>query len=112
MKRAYAREKMCGNYKMCIRDSSTLVVMPGESAVFVSQGTIEQVFESGTYQLSTQNYPFITRLRSILTGGVSTFHCAVYFVRKADSREIRWGTATPIQVRDKMCIRDRAPSPR
>ena len=55
---------------------STLVVMPGESAVFVSQGTIEQVFESGTYQLSTQNYPFITRLRSILTGGVSTFHCA------------------------------------
>ncbi len=49
---------------------STLVVMPGESAVFVSQGTIEQVFESGTYQLSTQNYPFITRLRSILTGGV------------------------------------------
>lgn len=81
---------------------STLVVMPGESAVFVSQGTIEQVFESGTYQLSTQNYPFITRLRSILTGGVSTFHCAVYFVRKADSREIRWGTATPIQVRDKV----------
>ena len=76
--------------------------MPGESAVFVSQGTIEQVFESGTYQLSTQNYPFITRLRSILTGGVSTFHCAVYFVRKADSREIRWGTATPIQVRDKV----------
>lgn len=81
---------------------STLVVMPGESAVFVSQGTIEQVFESGTYQLSTQNYPFITRLRGILTGGVSTFHCAVYFVRKADSREIRWGTATPIQVRDKV----------
>ena len=81
---------------------STLVVMPGESAVFVSQGKIEQVFESGTYQLSTQNYPFITRLRSVLTGGVSVFHCAVYFVRKADSQEIRWGTATPIQVRDKV----------
>lgn len=82
--------------------NSTLVVMPGESAVFVSQGKIEQVFESGTYRLSTRNYPFITRLCSVFTGGVSTFHCIVYFVRKSDSQEIRWGTATPIQVRDKV----------
>ena len=82
--------------------NSTLVVMPGEVAIFVKNGTIEQVFENGTYKLSTQNYPFITRLRTFLTGGISTFNCVVYFVRKADSKEIRWGTSTPIQVRDKV----------
>ena len=81
--------------------NSTLVVMPGEEAIFVNQGVIEQVFENGTYQLSTNNYPFISRLRNAFSGGISTFNCIVYFVRKASSVEIKWGTDTPIQVRDK-----------
>ncbi|MCL2806312.1 MAG: SPFH domain-containing protein, partial [Treponema sp.] len=36
------------------------------------------------------------------TGGISTFNCVVYFVRKAHSMEILWGTSSPIQVRDKL----------
>ena len=82
--------------------NSTLVVMPGEEAIFIKSGTVEQVFENGTYRLSSENYPFISRLRNAFTGGISTFNCVVYFVRKADSHEIRWGTETPIQVRDKV----------
>ena len=82
--------------------NSTLIVMPGEEAIFVKGGTVEQVFENGTYKLSTQNYPFISRLRNAFTGGISTFNCVVYFVRKADSAEIAWGTDSPIQVRDKV----------
>lgn len=82
--------------------NSTLIVMPGEEAIFVKGGTVEQVFENGTYKLSTENYPFISRLRNAFTGGISTFNCVVYFVRKADSKELRWGTSTPIQVRDKV----------
>lgn len=82
--------------------NSTLIVMPGEEAIFIKGGSIEQVFENGTYKLSTENYPFISRLRNAFTGGISTFNCVVYFVRKADSQEIRWGTETPIQVRDKV----------
>lgn len=82
--------------------NSTLIVMPGEEAIFIKGGTVEQVFENGTYKLSTENYPFISRLRNAFTGGISTFNCVVYFVRKADSSEIRWGTDTPIQVRDKV----------
>lgn len=82
--------------------NSTLIVMPGEEAIFVKGGTIEQVFSNGTYKLSTENYPFISRLRNAFTGGISTFNCVVYFVRKADSQEIRWGTTSPIQVRDKV----------
>ena len=82
--------------------NSTLIVMPGEKAIFIKGGTVEQVFENGTYKLSTENYPFISRLRNILTGGISTFNCVVYFVRTAHSIEIRWGTDSPRQVRDKM----------
>ena len=82
--------------------NSTLVVMPGEEAIFIKGGNIEQVFENGTYKLNTNNYPFISRLRNAFSGGISTFNCVVYFVRKADSQEIRWGTDTPILVRDKV----------
>ena len=82
--------------------NSTLIVMPGEEAIFIKGGTVEQVFDNGTYKLSTENYPFISRLRNAFTGGISTFNCVVYFVRKAHSVEIRWGTDSPIQVRDKV----------
>ena len=82
--------------------NSTLIVMPGEQAIFIKGGTVEQVFDNGTYKLSTENFPFISRLRNAFSGGVSTFNCVVYFVRQADSAEIRWGTDSPIQVRDKI----------
>ena len=82
--------------------NSTLIVMPGEVAVFIKGGTVEQVFENGTYKLDTDNYPFISRLRNAFSGGISTFNCVVYFFRQADSEEIKWGTESPITVRDKM----------
>lgn len=86
-------------------NNSTVIVMPGEEAIFIKGGIIEQVFENGTYKLATENYPFISRLRNAFTGGVSTFNCVVYFIRKAISMEILWGTSSPIQVRDPiMCI--------
>lgn len=84
-------------------DGSTLVVMPGEAALFLSGGRVEEVFrEPGTYTLSSENYPFLSRLRNMMTGGVSAYSCVVYFVRMADSAEIRWGTTSPLQVRDKV----------
>lgn len=82
--------------------NSTHIVMPGEEAIFIKGGIVEQTFENGTYKLSNENYPFISRLRNAFTGGVSTFNCVVYFVRKADSLEIIWGSDSPIQVRDKV----------
>jgi len=82
--------------------TSTLIVMPGEEAIFIKGGGIEQVFSNGTYKLSTENYPFVSRLRNYFSGGISSFNCVVYFVRKAHSEEILWGTDSPIQVRDRV----------
>lgn len=81
-------------------ENSTLIVAESETALFCKDGVIEQVFEAGKYQLETNNYPFITRLQKKLTGGVSTFNCKMYYVRKAHSLELKWGTSSPIQVRD------------
>ncbi len=80
--------------------NSVLVVNPGEEAIFVKDGEIVNVFQNGRHQLKTENYPFLSRIRNILSGGVSTFNCFVYFVRKADTMEILWGTDSPIQLRD------------
>lgn len=81
--------------------NSTLIVGPGEEAIFIKGGTIAQIFDNGTYRLSTENYPFISLLRNAMSGGISTFNCVVYFVRTAHSMEIGWGTESPIIVRDK-----------
>jgi membrane protease subunit (stomatin/prohibitin family) len=81
--------------------NSTLIVMPGEEAIFVKGGNIEQVFTNGTYKLSSQNYPFISRLRNAFSGGVSTFNSVVYYVRTAPSKESKWGTMSPIQYFDE-----------
>lgn len=82
--------------------NSTLIVMPGEAAIFIDGGKIVQIFDNGSYKLSTDNYPFISRLRNAFSGGISTFNCVVYFVRKAVSEELLWGTNQRIQVRDKL----------
>ena len=81
---------------------SKLIVMPGETAIFVEGGNIVQQFSEGTYELTTNNYPFISRLKNALSGGISTFHCVIYFLKNADSMELKWGTDDPIQVRDKV----------
>ncbi len=82
--------------------NSTLIVMPGEQALFIKGGIVEEIFDNGTYKLSTENYPFISRLRNAFSGGISTFNCVVYFVKTSHSMELKWGTSSPIAVRDKM----------
>lgn len=79
---------------------STLIVQEGEQAIFLKDGVIQNVFDAGRHVLSTDNYPFLSRIVNAFSGGISTFNCKVYFVRTASSMEILWGTASPIQVRD------------
>ncbi|MFR7893515.1 MAG: SPFH domain-containing protein [Dysosmobacter sp.] len=57
--------------------NSTLVVMPGEEAIFIKGGTIEQTFDNGTYKLSTENYPFISRLRNAFPAVLVPSTCCI-----------------------------------
>ena len=82
------------------RTGSQLIVAENEEALFVKEGVIVQTFSGGRFTLNTSNYPFIDRLRSFFSGGENAFHCKVFFVNKADAIDLKWGTDSPIQVRD------------
>lgn len=77
---------------------SILQVMPGEEAVFVDNGKILGVFSEGRYVLDTLNVPFLSDVQGLFTGGKRIYSSRIYFVRKAVSRPMDWGTS--VQVRD------------
>lgn len=80
--------------------NTQLIVGPSQEALFIKGGQVLGRFVSGTYTLDTKNYPFIRSLVGLVTGGVSPFRCAVYYVNKVYSMGIDWGTDTPISVVD------------
>ena len=84
-----------------IMNSSTLIVRPSQTAVFVHKGQIADVFAPGTYKLATENIPFLTKLLSLPTGFNSTIKAEVYFVNTKQFNGLRWGTQNPIMMRDK-----------
>ena len=77
---------------------STVIVEPGETAVFVHNGEIEAVIEGGREPLKTENWPFVSRLRTNFTGGISSFNCYVIFIKTTSTRQIEWG--------DRVSVRD------
>lgn len=80
--------------------NSELVLSPGESAVFVytnKDGQTEyEVLNKGGF-LKTNNYPFLRSVTNIVSGGVSFFHCAVYFIRtNVLEMNNTWGTKSQL----------------
>jgi|GEM_PF-200376 len=79
---------------------SKVIVPESMDALFYKNGVVEEVLSAGSYDLSTGNYPFLSRIRNSLTDGVSVYNCQIYFVNKADQMEIKWGTPSPVTVTD------------
>ena len=84
-----------------IMTGSTLVVRESQVAVFVHKGKVADVFEPGTYKLSTDNLPFITKILSLPMGFESPIKAEVYFVNTKQFVGQKWGTQNPITVRDQ-----------
>ena len=83
-----------------IMNSSTLVVRESQTAIFVHKGQVADVFLPGTYKLSTENIPFLTKLLSLPTGFNSPIKAEVYFVNTKQFTAQKWGTQNPIMMRD------------
>lgn len=79
--------------------SSCITVPPSKQAIFVKNGELYGILPSGRHQVQTENYPFLSRLRNALTGGVSTFTCSVYHV-SLNEQNVHWGTPSPIEIQD------------
>ncbi len=76
---------------------SQLIVHESQEAVFFLNGQALDVFGPGRYTLETENIPLLRKFVNIPTGGISPFHCEVYFVNKTEQMAIRWGTDSKVQ---------------
>ncbi len=70
-------------------------------AVFVNEGRIADVFAPGLYTLNTQTLPILTYLMNWDKAFKSPFKSDVYYFSTRLQTNQRWGTATPITIRDK-----------
>ncbi|WP_405143818.1 SPFH domain-containing protein [Sphaerisporangium sp. NBC_01403] len=83
-----------------IKMGARLVVRESQTAVFVNEGQIADVFSPGTYTLETQNLPLLSTLKGWKYGFHSPFKAEVYFVNTRQFTDMKWGTQNPVIVRD------------
>ncbi len=86
---------------MEIQNGGQLTVRDSQAALFVNEGQIADVFGPGLYTLSTQTLPILTYLRNWDKAFKSPFKSDVYFFSTRQQLDQKWGTATPITIRDK-----------
>ena len=77
-----------------------LVVHESQEAILFRDGQALDLFGPGRYTLSTDNIPLIRGLLNLPTGGESPFKAHVWFVNKVNVLDVKWGTQTPILLRD------------
>ena len=79
---------------------SKLTVREGQAAIFVNKGKVADVFTAGTHTLKASNIPILTQLLALPYGFKSPFYADVFFVNTKQFTNQKWGTMTPITMRD------------
>ncbi len=85
-----------------IKNASKLILQPGQGCVLTYEGKIEGVFEEeGVYDLKSDHKPFITDIKKFLKLQDGSEHVmGIWFYRKAQILNMRWGTRVPISYTD------------
>ncbi|MDA5093496.1 SPFH domain-containing protein [Aliiroseovarius sp. KMU-50] len=83
-----------------IKYGAKLTVREGQSAVFIHEGQLADVFTPGLYMLETNNMPILTTLNHWDHGFKSPFKSEIYFVNTTRFNDLKWGTKNPIMIRD------------
>src|SRR5437899_5392763 len=83
-----------------IKNGARLTVRESQSAVFVFQGQIADVFSPGLYTIDGGNTPILTKLGAWKFGFNSPFKAEVYFVNTKQFTDLKWGTSNPVMMRD------------
>lgn len=79
-----------------------LIVNQSQEAILFKGGKALDSFGPGRHTLSTANIPLLNHIVNLPFGGKSPFTAEVWFVNKGSVLDIKWGTATPIQVKDPL----------
>lgn len=77
-----------------------LTVRESQTAIFVNEGQLADVYTPGRYELSTSNMPVLTALKAWQFGFNSPFKADVYFVSTKQFLDRKWGTSNPVMMRD------------
>jgi membrane protease subunit (stomatin/prohibitin family) len=77
-----------------------LIVNESQEAILYKGGQALDLFAAGRHTLSTANIPFLNKIINLPFGGRSPFTAEVWYINKAHSLDIKWGTPTPIQLQD------------
>ena len=83
-----------------IKNGARLIVRPGQSAIFVREGRVADVFGPGHHRLETRNLPILSTLAGWKHGFDSPFLAEVYFITTRLVTDLRWGTPNPVPMRD------------
>lgn len=88
-----------------LKNASKLIIHPGQGCIFTYEGKIEGVFqEEGTYNLKTDNKPFLTTIKKFMNAFESEHKVGIWFFKNNDLVNIRWGTRIPITYNDPVYI--------
>ncbi|GAA2629205.1 SPFH domain-containing protein [Dactylosporangium fulvum] len=87
-------------YQNEIKMGAKLIVRESQTAVFVNEGQVADVFTPGTYTLQTQNLPILSTLKGWKYGFDSPWKAEVYFVNTRQFTDFKWGTQNPVMMRD------------
>lgn len=85
---------------MEIENGGQLTVRESQVAAFVNEGRIADVFGPGLHTLNTRNLPVLTDLLNWSKGFESPFKSDVYFFSTRQQIDQKWGTSTPVTIRD------------
>src|SRR6202795_1937479 len=86
---------------MEIQSGAQLTERESQMAAFINEGRLADVFSPGLYTLTTRTLPLLTNLMNWDKDFQSPFTSDVYFFSTRIQTDQRWGTATPITIRDK-----------
>ncbi|MEK6814422.1 MAG: SPFH domain-containing protein [Nitrospirota bacterium] len=84
-----------------IQQGAQLTVRETQTAMFVHQGQVADLFGPGQHTIKTQNVPILTDLQHWDKMFESPFKSDVYFFSTRLRLNQKWGTSNPITIRDK-----------
>ena len=87
-------------FNQAIQDGAKLVVREGQSAVFVNEGQLSEVFGPGTYELSSRTKAISSFFDSIKYQLNYPYKGDIFFVSTRRFTEQRWGTPNPVMMKD------------
>jgi membrane protease subunit (stomatin/prohibitin family) len=89
-------ERGSGDFRM----GSQVIVRDSQAAVFFRDGQALDTFGPGRHTITTANIPLLVGLIGRAFSGQTPFKAEVYFASLREFTDLKWGTPTPITIKD------------